>query len=67
MIKMNLRKLMFDKEVNQTKVAKDTGISTTVMSNYYNNNFNRINKNDIEKLCKYFNCTLDELFTLSED
>ena len=55
---------MFDKEVNQTKVSKDTGISSTVMSRYYNNEFTRINKHDIEKLCKYFNCGIDELFTL---
>lgn len=66
MIKMNLRKLMFDKEVNQTQTAKDTGITATIISRYYNNDFTRINKNDMETLCKYFNCTLNELFTIEE-
>lgn len=66
MITMNLRKLMFDKEVNQTQTAKDTGITATIISRYYNNDFTRINKNDMETLCKYFDCTLNELFTIKE-
>lgn len=66
-IKMNLRKLIFDKEINQKILSQDTGISPPIVSGYYNNTFVRINKHDIEKLCKYFNCTLNELFTLSED
>lgn len=64
MIKMNLRKLMFDKEVNQRQLSEDTKISTPMISSYYNNKFTRINKNHVETLCKYFNCTLNELFTI---
>ena len=45
-MKLDLRTLMFYKNVNQIKLAKDTGISPSAISRYYNNNFNNINKND---------------------
>ena len=42
-MKLDLRTLMFYKNVNQTKLSKDTGISTATISRYYNNTFNNIN------------------------
>ena len=60
-MKLDLRTLMFYKNVNQAKLSKDTGISPSVISRYYNNNFNNINKNDIDKLCSYFECSVADL------
>ena len=48
-MQLNLRTLMFYKNVNQTKLSKDTGISAATISRYYNNTFNNINKGDIDK------------------
>ena len=65
-MKLDLRTLMFYKNVNQAKLSKDTGISPSVISRYYNNNFNNINKNDIDKLCSYFGCSVGDLIKLEE-
>jgi DNA-binding Xre family transcriptional regulator len=64
---MNLRKLIFDKEINQKILSQDTGISPPIVSGYYNNTFVRINKHDIEKLCRYFNCGIEDLFKIEDD
>ena len=65
-MKLDLRTLMFYKNVNQTKLSKDTGISPSVINRYYNNNFNNINKSDIDKLCNYFECSVGDLIKLEE-
>ena len=65
-MKLDLRTLMFYKNVNQAKLSKDTGISPSVISRYYNNNFNNINKNDIDELCSYFECSVGDLIKLEE-
>ena len=65
-MKLDLRTLMFYKNVNQIKLAKDTGISPSAISRYYNNNFNNINKSDIDKLCSYFECSVGDLIKLEE-
>ena len=60
-MKLDLRTLMFYKNVNQAKISKDTGISPSVISRYYNNNFNNINKKNIDKLCNYFECSVRDI------
>ena len=65
-MKLDLRTLMFYKNVNQTKLSKDTGISATTISKYYNNTFNNINKGDIDKLCNYFECSVGDLIKIEE-
>ena len=65
-MKLNLRTLMFYKNVNQAKLSKDTGISAATISRYYNNTFNNINKRDIDKLCNYFKCSVEDLIKIEE-
>ena len=65
-MKLDLRTLMFYKNVNQTKLSKDTGISAATISRYYNNTFNNINKRDIDKLCNYFECSVEDLIKIEK-
>ena len=65
-MKLDLRTLMFYKKVNQTKISKDTGISAATISRYYNKTYNKINKGDIDKLCNYFECSVDDLIKIEE-
>lgn len=66
MVKMNMKVLMAIKEVTQRKLSEDTGIGPNTINRYTNNTFNRIDREHIEILCNYFNCSIAELIKLDE-
>ena len=66
MARINIRVLMAEKRVNQVQVSDATGIDKSTISRYYNDNFKKIDMDHIEKLCKYFECTVDKLIILEQ-
>jgi putative transcriptional regulator len=71
MIQFNFKKLLADKEFKEKRrihlkeIAEKTGISRTTLSKIANSKGEyKTSSEIIEKLCKYFECTTDELMTI---
>ena len=73
MIKYNLKALISDKEFRNDKkityeeISKSTGISRQTLSKIASRKGYKTSSEIIEKLCKYFNVTPDELMTIIPD
>ncbi len=74
MIKYNLKELIAKKEfqdkrhISISDVAKEVGISRPTLSKIANAKGTYSTKTEyIEKLCQYFECTLDEIMTILPD
>jgi putative transcriptional regulator len=60
----NLSTLMGKKRYTIQDVHKQTGLSRNTISNLYNDKATRIDYDTVEKLCRLFGCSLNELFEL---
>lgn len=61
MIETRLHILMAEKRMNQKDLAEATGIGKNTISRYYNNTWTKINKEDISKLCEFFDCKIEDI------
>ncbi|MDK4474591.1 helix-turn-helix transcriptional regulator [Fusobacterium necrophorum] len=61
MIKNYLSKLMGEKRYSIVEVAQKTGMSSTTISNLYNEKVKRLDFDTLEKLCKLFNCKVQDI------
>ena len=61
MIKNYLSKLMGEKRYSIVEVAQKTGMSSTTISNLYNEKVKRLDLDTLEKLCKLFNCKVQDI------
>lgn len=61
MIKNHLSKLMGEKRITITDVAKSTGMSASTISNLYNEKVKRLDFDTLEKLCEFFNCNIQDI------
>ena len=59
MLKNHLSKLMGEKRYTIIEVSRKTGLTTSTISNLYNDT--------LEKLCKLFNCQPNDLFEYIPD
>lgn len=62
MVRCNLSRLMGEKRVRFMDVARATGISRNMLSKLYYDKAQRVDLGDVQKLCKYFDCGVGELF-----
>ncbi|MBM6874413.1 helix-turn-helix domain-containing protein [Fusobacterium mortiferum] len=67
MIKNHLSKLMGEKRYTIVQVAEKTGMSTSTISNLYNEKVKRLDFDTLEKLCKLFNCKVQDLIEYIPD
>ena len=67
MLKNHLSKLMGEKRYTIIEVSRKTGLTTSTISNLYNDNVKRLDFDTLEKLCKLFNCQTNELFEYIPD
>lgn len=73
MIKYNLKSLILDKEFKENrKVTYDditgaTGISRQTLSHVASKRGHNVTAEIIEKLCRYFKCTPNDLMTIVPD
>ncbi|MEQ6856284.1 MULTISPECIES: helix-turn-helix domain-containing protein [Lysinibacillus] len=63
-MKNNLRLLMADQRINITQLAAATGISRNTLSSIYHEKTTRIDIKTITLICKYFECTLNDLIAI---
>lgn len=67
MIKCNLSTFMGKSKVKIADVARDTGLHRNTITLLYKEEANRIDLDAIEKLCRYFNCSICEMFEILDE
>lgn len=66
MIKCNLSRLMGEKKLKISDVAKDTGINRGTITRLYHETAVRVDFEVLEKLCVYLKCDISDLLELDE-
>lgn len=66
MAKLNINNLLKQYGLTQKDLAECTGINKNTISKYCNDSFENINKTHIDLLCKFFDCTPNDLFKIDE-
>jgi len=67
MIKCHLSKLMGEKKLKASEVARITGLHRNTVTLLYKETATRVDLETIEKLCELFNCQVSDLFEYEED
>lgn len=57
----NLSKLMKEKNINRSELAKEIDLSSSTINSWYNRSCENISLQTLLKLSKYFNITMEEL------
>lgn len=61
MIKFNLKKMLFDRDMSQMHFHRKTGIRYATVNNYCNGFVQKANIKDIDKMCEFLECTVADL------
>lgn len=61
MIKIYLSKLLGERRMTQVDLARRTGIRPSTINAYFHEYVERMNKSDIDKMCKVLGCRIDDL------
>lgn len=67
MLKCMLKVKLFEYNISQKDLADATGIRLPTISDYCNNKFKSISKDNVEKLCSYFCCDIGDLFKFENE
>lgn len=67
MIKCHLSRLMGERKLKISDVARDTGLHRNTVTLLYQETATRVDLEAIEALCKYFQVKVGELFELIDD
>ena len=67
MLKNHLSKLMGEKRYSIVEVSRKTGLTTSTISNLYNDKVKRLDFDTLEKLCKFLNCNTQDLIEYIPD
>ena len=62
MIKCHLSKLMGERKLKISDVARDTGLHRNTVTLLYQETATRVDLEAVDALCRYFNVTVGELF-----
>jgi putative transcriptional regulator len=60
-IRSRLSSLMGEKRVRVADVARETGISRNMLARLYYDRVRRLDLNDLDKLCRYFDCRVEDV------
>ncbi|WP_439225824.1 helix-turn-helix domain-containing protein [Idiomarina sp. ST10R2A5] len=66
MIKCHLARMMGEKKLKVMDVARDTGLNRNTVTLLYKETAQRVEFETMEKLCRYFNCNVGDLFEYKE-
>lgn len=67
MIKCHLSRLMGERKLKISDVARDTGLHRNTVTLLYQETANRIDLDAIERLCRYFDVDVGGLLELADD
>ncbi|MGY4877848.1 helix-turn-helix domain-containing protein [Vreelandella aquamarina] len=62
MIKCHLSRIMGERKLKITDVARDTGVNRGTITRLYHETASRVELEVIEALCRYFGCEVGDLF-----
>ena len=62
MIKCHLSRLMGERKLKLVDVARETGLHRNTVTLLYNETAARVDLEAIERLCKFFDCKVQDLF-----
>ncbi len=60
-IRFNIKKVMDEKNITKTQLAKRTGLHHQIIDRYYNNKIERYDKDILARICFILNCSLNEI------
>lgn len=66
MIKCHLSRLMGERKLKISDVARDTGLHRNTVTLLYQETANRVDLDAIDSLCRYFGVAVGELFEFVE-
>ena len=66
MIKCHLSRMMGEKRLKIADVVRDTGVNRGTITRLYHEQALRVEFEAVEKLCRYFNCEIGDLFCLQD-
>lgn len=67
MIKCHLSRLMGERKLKISDVARDTGLHRNTITLLYQETATRVDLEAINSLCKYFNVSVGQLFEFQEE
>lgn len=67
MIKCHLSRLMGERKLKISDVARDTGLHRNTVTLLYQETATRVDLEAIDSLCKYFDVTVGDLFEFTAD
>lgn len=67
MIKCHLSRMMGERKLRIMDVARETGLHRNSVTLLYKETANRVDFEVMEKLCRYFNCEIGDMFQLIPD
>lgn len=67
MIKCHLSRLMGERKLKISDVARDTGLHRNTVTLLYQETATRVDLDAIERLCNYFGVKVGDMFELVED
>lgn len=63
MIKINLRELMWEKNISAVQIQRETGIHATTISRIINGKQLNLGLETLDKLCTVLDCKIQDLIT----
>ena len=67
MIKCHLSRIMGEKKLKIVDVARETGINRGTITRLYQETAIRVEFDVLDKLCSYFDCSIEELLEREAD
>ena len=67
MIKCHLARLMGERKLKITDVAAQTGLNRNTITLLYKETAQRVELDTMNRLCKFFDCELSDLFEYIDD
>ena len=67
MIKCHLSRLMGERKLKISDVARDTGVNRGTITRLYHETATRVELGVVDALCRYFGCQVGDLFEDMED
>ena len=60
-IRFDIKKIMDQKNITKTQLAKRTGLHHQIIDRYYNNKIERYDKDILARICFILNCSLNDI------
>lgn len=67
MIKFRLLELLEEKNISRYKLSKETKIDDNALKRICNNETSAIKLDNLEKICKFLNCTIAEFMVIVDE